>query len=97
MADVYTPERESKIMAAVRSKGNKATEQKLLSIMRAHRIRGWRRHTPLPGKPGAQGQGLLLPLRLRRSRRPHRWPQDAADTAWRTAMVVALLQAYRVK
>ena len=38
-------------MAAIRSKGNKATELKLASILRAHGLKGWRRHCPLPGKP----------------------------------------------
>jgi len=38
-------------MAAVRSKGNRATELKLISIFRAGGITGWRRNQPLPGKP----------------------------------------------
>lgn len=38
-------------MAAIRSRGNKATELKLASILRAARITGWRRHQPLPGHP----------------------------------------------
>ncbi|MGA3284037.1 MAG: very short patch repair endonuclease [Verrucomicrobiota bacterium] len=38
-------------MAAIRSKGNKDTELKLASILRARGIKGWRRHQPLPGKP----------------------------------------------
>lgn len=38
-------------MAAIRSKGNKDTELRLVSILRAHGITGWRRHRPLPGKP----------------------------------------------
>src|ERR1035438_7076987 len=38
-------------MAAIRSRGNKATELKLASILRAARISGWRRHQPLPGHP----------------------------------------------
>jgi DNA mismatch endonuclease (patch repair protein) len=38
-------------MAAIRSYGNKDTELKLASILRAARITGWRRHLPLPGKP----------------------------------------------
>ena len=38
-------------MAAIRSKGNKDTELKLASILRAHGIKGWRRHRPVPGKP----------------------------------------------
>ena len=38
-------------MAAIRSRGNKATELKLASILRTARITGWRRHQPLPGRP----------------------------------------------
>ena len=38
-------------MAAVRSKGNRATELKLISIFRVNRITGWRRNQRLPGKP----------------------------------------------
>ena len=38
-------------MAAIRSKGNKGTELKLASILRAAGITGWRRHLPLPGRP----------------------------------------------
>jgi len=38
-------------MSAIRSKGNKATELKLASILRAAGITGWRRHPPLPGSP----------------------------------------------
>ena len=38
-------------MAAIRSRGNKATELRLASILRAAGITGWRRHQPLPGRP----------------------------------------------
>ncbi len=38
-------------MAAIRSRGNKATELKLAAILRAAGITGWRRHQPLPGRP----------------------------------------------
>ena len=38
-------------MAAIRSRGNKDTELKLASILRASGITGWRRHQPLPGHP----------------------------------------------
>jgi DNA mismatch endonuclease (patch repair protein) len=51
MADVFSKRKRSQVMAAIRSKGNKATEMKLGSILRAQRIKGWRRHRPLPGKP----------------------------------------------
>lgn len=51
MADVFSKWKRSQIIAAIRSKGNKATEMKLAAIFRAHGIKGWRRHDPLPGKP----------------------------------------------
>lgn len=51
MADVFSKKKRSEVMAAIRSKGNKDTELKLISIFRAHRISGWRRNQNLPGKP----------------------------------------------
>jgi len=51
MADVYSRERRSAVMAAVRSKGNASTEQRLVRLLRAHRVTGWRRGASLPGSP----------------------------------------------
>jgi DNA mismatch endonuclease, patch repair protein len=51
MADVFSKYKRSQVMAAIRSRGNKETELKLASILRAARITGWRRHQPLPGHP----------------------------------------------
>ena len=51
MADVFTKAKRSQVMAAIRSRGNKATELRLASILRAARITGWWRHQPLPGHP----------------------------------------------
>ncbi len=51
MADVFTKKKRSQVMAAIRSKGNKATELRLASILRAARVTGWRRHQPFPGHP----------------------------------------------
>lgn len=51
MADNVTKARRSRIMAAVRSVGNKATELKLAALFRENKIRGWRRRQALPGKP----------------------------------------------
>lgn len=45
-----TPQR-SQIMSAIRSRGNKSTEVRLIEILREHHITGWRRNWPLPGKP----------------------------------------------
>lgn len=51
MADVFSKEKRSEVMAAIRAHGNKETELKLISIMRAARITGWRRNQSLPGRP----------------------------------------------
>lgn len=51
MADMFTPERRSAMMALVRSSGNASTEQRLARLFRTHRLTGWRRGSPLPGKP----------------------------------------------
>ena len=51
MSDVFSKKKRSQVMSAIRSKGNKATELKLASILRAAGVKGWRRHLPLTGKP----------------------------------------------
>lgn len=51
MTDVFSKKKRSKIMAAIKSKGNKDTELKLISILRTNEITGWRRNQKLPGKP----------------------------------------------
>ncbi len=47
---VTSPER-SRIMTSVKSVGNKSTEARLVRILRAYRLAGWRRHQQLPGNP----------------------------------------------
>jgi DNA mismatch endonuclease (patch repair protein) len=49
--DVFTKKKRSQVMAAIRSTGNKETEMKFASILRAADITGWRRHLALPGRP----------------------------------------------
>lgn len=51
MADTLTSEERSERMSRVRSRGNRATELRLIRLMREHRIIGWRRGLVLPGKP----------------------------------------------
>ena len=51
MADVFNKANRSRIMATVRSTGNKATELWLVDVLRDNGIKGWRRHEKLPGKP----------------------------------------------
>ena len=49
--DRFTKAERSRVMAAIRGKGNKGTELKVIEIFRAAGIRGWRRGSKLPGKP----------------------------------------------
>lgn len=41
----------SRIMAGIRSRGNRTTEFALARVFRSQKIKGWRRHLPLPGRP----------------------------------------------
>lgn len=51
MVDVFSTRKRAVIMARVRGRGNKRTELAFLSILRRHKITGWRRHRPVFGKP----------------------------------------------
>jgi len=51
MTDMWDKKRRSEMMSLIRSNGNKSTELRLILILRAHGITGWRRGQPLPGKP----------------------------------------------
>lgn len=49
--DRVSPQVRSKIMASVRSRGNRSTEQRMESLLRQLRLRGYRRQWPVTGKP----------------------------------------------
>jgi DNA mismatch endonuclease (patch repair protein) len=51
MTDVFTKEKRSEVMSLIRGKGNKATELALISIFKRLKISGWRRNSPLFGRP----------------------------------------------
>ena len=51
MVDVFDKKKRSEIMSHVRSKGNVATEKKLIALFRKNDIKGWRRNYSLFGKP----------------------------------------------
>jgi DNA mismatch endonuclease (patch repair protein) len=51
MADVLSKMKRSQVMAAIKSKGNKDTELRLIFIFQTNGITGWRRNQKLPGKP----------------------------------------------
>jgi DNA mismatch endonuclease (patch repair protein) len=51
MADIFTQRKRSAVMSAIRSRGNKATELRLIAIFRAHGITDWRRRQAVFGNP----------------------------------------------
>jgi DNA mismatch endonuclease (patch repair protein) len=52
MADVFTLEKRSEVMARIRSSGNRDTELRLMALFREQKITGWRRNQrAVFGKP----------------------------------------------
>lgn len=51
MVDIVDASTRSRWMRAIKSRGNFSTEQIMVRILRAHRIKGWRRHFPIEGTP----------------------------------------------
>lgn len=49
--DKISKQARSKIMAAVRGRGNKSTELRMAALLRENGLTGWRRHLPLAGRP----------------------------------------------
>lgn len=51
MSKLFAGLTRSELMSRIRSRGNKKTELALVALLRANKIKGWRRHQPLPGCP----------------------------------------------
>lgn len=51
MGDLFDKEKRSEVMRSVRSKGNKSTELKLISLFKKYEITGWRRNYNVKGHP----------------------------------------------
>jgi len=51
IVDTFTKTERSKIMASVKSRNNKSTELRFLSILKEKDITGWRRNYPATGRP----------------------------------------------
>jgi DNA mismatch endonuclease (patch repair protein) len=51
LVDKFTRGKRSEIMGKVRSRGNATTELEALRILRVAGITGWRRHSPIFGRP----------------------------------------------
>lgn len=48
MADVFTKEKRSEVMARIKGRGNQRTEIAFMSLLRRNGITGWRRHKLIP-------------------------------------------------
>ena len=51
MTDTFSKKQRSEIMRAIKSRGNKSTEIKLIEIFKSHHAIGWRRNSNLAGHP----------------------------------------------
>jgi DNA mismatch endonuclease (patch repair protein) len=51
MSDVFSKEKRSQVMKAVKSRNTKTTELKMIEIFKELHVIGWRRTYPLIGKP----------------------------------------------
>ncbi|MBR5410517.1 MAG: DNA mismatch endonuclease Vsr [Clostridia bacterium] len=51
MADIFSKEKRSSVMARVKASGNKTTELKLIEYFSANNITGWRRNYKVKGHP----------------------------------------------
>ena len=50
--DVFSREKRSLVMAAIRGRGNRSTERTFAALLRAWRLRGWKLHSKeVAGKP----------------------------------------------
>ena len=47
MPDIFTKTKRSAVMSAIRGRGNKDTELRMMALLRAHGITGWRRQGTL--------------------------------------------------
>ena len=51
MADFLSKEKRSKVMSAIRGKGNETTEIAMIRLFKKNKIVGWRRNYKLQGRP----------------------------------------------
>src|SRR5438128_9347849 len=51
MSDVFTRAKRSIVMSRIRATGNRDTELRMIGLLRASKISGWRRNAKLFGRP----------------------------------------------
>jgi DNA mismatch endonuclease (patch repair protein) len=49
--DVFTEAKRSEVMSRIRASGNRDTELRMIALLRAEKLSGWRRNAKLFGKP----------------------------------------------
>ena len=103
--DNVTKDTRSRIMSKVRSKGNRSTELRLISLFKSAGIKGWRRCFPLPGSPdfvfpgervcvfvdGCFWHGCPKHCRLPKTRRPY-WIAKIARNSARDKQTARILR-----
>ena len=65
MADVFTIAKRSEVMSRIRSRGTVATEMRLVALMKAAGITGWRRHLSLTVRRVLMRNAAALIVRVR--------------------------------
>ncbi len=79
MPDVFSPAKRSEVMSRIRSTGNAATELRLVALLRAGKITGWRRHLSLGMPHPSTGE------------KPRRRPRVRPDFVFRQQRVVVFV------
>ncbi len=76
MADIFSKRKRSTVMAAIRSRGNKATELRLIQVFRTHGITGWRRGCSLTLGIGSGVRSLASGSRSHHTKNPEPSPRN---------------------
>ncbi len=106
MADVFSKAKRSRVMAAIRSKGNKSTEMIVARIFLQNGVKEWRRHQKMTGNPdfvfrkehvvvfvdGCFWHGCVYHCRIPASNRSY-WRRKISRNAARDKMVTKQLEA----
>ena len=85
MADIFTKAKRSAVMALIRSRGNKGTELRMMALLRAHGITGWRRQQRL--KAAVESSKLRVERKISRMKRGRKTSQQTTLNSQRASRV----------
>lgn len=105
MADLFTKDKRSQVMAGIRSAGNAETEVHLARIFRRNGLTGWRRQVSMLGRPDFTFRGQRLAVfvdgcfwhgctkhsRIPKSNRAY-WKRKLSRNIMRDAVIVRALR-----